>query len=237
MKQFVTLLWIALCTTATVHAQTFTEHIQKNVQGQGTVTVSQSKEIDELVNGTKRPQQGKKTTTTKPATNQNKTNKITPVTKPAQHEETAKRQEHKKTTKKTEELRHNESDSAKKEKKTETVTPNVTETDAEDNEMEIPVVDMRKKVMRESHKVNGYRVQVFAGGNSRNDKIRAEQAGEKIKMTFPDQPVYVHFYSPSWKCRVGNFRSYEEAHRILIQVKKMGYKQAIILSGKITVQY
>jgi outer membrane biosynthesis protein TonB len=237
MKQFVTLLWIALCTTATLHAQTFTEHIQKKVQGQGTVTVSQSKEIDELVNGAKKPQPEKTTTTTKPATHQNKTNKVAPVTKPVKHEETAKKQEHKETTKKIEEPRHNESDSAKKEKKTETTTPKVTETDTEDNEMEIPVVDMRKKVMRGSHKVNGYRVQVFAGGNSRNDKIRAEQAGEKIKMAFPDQPVYVHFYSPSWKCRVGNFRSYEEAHRILLQVKKMGYRQAIILSGKITVQY
>ena len=87
------------------------------------------------------------------------------------------------------------------------------------------------------HKVNGYRVQVFAGGNSRNDKIKAQNAGNAVKQAFPSQPVYVHFYSPRWICRVGNFRTYEEANAILHQVKKMGYKQACIVSGKINVAY
>ena len=42
-----------------------------------------------------------------------------------------------------------------------------------EHETEQPeVVDTRKKVMRRSYKVNGYRVQVFAGGNTRNDSIR-----------------------------------------------------------------
>ena len=104
-------------------------------------------------------------------------------------------------------------------------------------EMDIPTVDMRKKVMRRSYKVNGYRVQAFAGGNSRADKIKAQKAGEKLKMAFPDQPIYVHFYSPSWKCRMGNYRSYEEANRYLKKVRALGFKQAVILKGKITVQY
>lgn len=103
--------------------------------------------------------------------------------------------------------------------------------------MEIPTVDMRKKVMRRSYKVNGYRVQVFAGGNSRNDKIKAQNAGNAVKMAFPSQPIYVHFYSPRWICRMGNYRTYAEANAILQQVKKMGYKQACIVSGKITVAY
>ncbi|MBS5614010.1 MAG: SPOR domain-containing protein, partial [Prevotella buccalis] len=51
------------------------------------------------------------------------------------------------------------------------------------------------------------------------------------------EPVYVHFYSPRWICRVGNYRSYEEAAHILKQVKGLGYKQASIVRGKITVQY
>ena len=96
---------------------------------------------------------------------------------------------------------------------------------------------MRKKVMRRSYKVNGYRVQVFAGGNSRNDKIKAQNAGNAVKMAFPSQPIYVHFYSPRWICRMGNYRTYAEANAILQQVKKMGYKQACIVSGKITVAY
>lgn len=112
-----------------------------------------------------------------------------------------------------------------------------TTTQQDDNEMNIPTVDMRKKVMRRSYKVNGYRVQAYSGGNKRTDKVRAQQIGNAIKMAYPDQPVYVHFYSPRWVCRVGNYRSYSEAQRMLKAVKKMGYKSAMIVKGRITVQY
>lgn len=102
---------------------------------------------------------------------------------------------------------------------------------------EVETVNMRKKVMRGSRKITGYRIQVYSGGNSRQDRQRAQDIGNKIKMKFPDQPVYVHFYSPSWKCRVGNFRTYEEANRMLRKIKAMGFNSATILRGKITVQY
>lgn len=102
---------------------------------------------------------------------------------------------------------------------------------------DIPVIDMRKKVLRRAIKVNGYRVQVLAGGNSRADKQRVQQAGTTVKMAYPDEPVYVHFYSPRWICRVGNYRTYEEANDMLVKVRKLGFKQAIIVKGKITVQY
>ena len=100
-----------------------------------------------------------------------------------------------------------------------------------------PEVDTSKKVMRRAYKTNGYRVQVFAGGNSRNDKIKAQRAGNAVKAAFPSQPIYVHFYSPRWLCRMGNYRTYEEASAILEQVKKLGYKQACIVRGKISVAY
>lgn len=105
----------------------------------------------------------------------------------------------------------------------------------DDDEMSIPTIDMRKKVMRGSRKVTGYRVQAFAGGNTRADKMKAQQAGNDIKMRFPDQPIYVHFYSPRWICRVGNYRSIGEAEKMLRAVRKMGYKAATIVKGKITV--
>ena len=97
--------------------------------------------------------------------------------------------------------------------------------------------DMRKKVMKNSYKVMGYRVQAFAGGNTRNDRQKAEAVGNAIKRRFPEQPIYVHFYSPRWICRVGNFRTYEEAHAMLLEIREMGYKQASIVKGKISVQY
>ena len=97
-------------------------------------------------------------------------------------------------------------------------------------------VDNTKKIMK-GYKVNGYRVQAFAGGNTRKDRILAEQTGDRIKDSFPEVPVYVHFYSPRWICRVGNYRTYEEAHQMLVSLRNQGFTQATIVKGKITVQY
>lgn len=85
--------------------------------------------------------------------------------------------------------------------------------------------------------VIGYRVQAFAGGNSRKDRQAAEQARNDIKALVPGVPVDVHFYSPRWICRVGNYRTYEEAHQMMVKLQNLGYKQATIVKGKITVTY
>ena len=65
----------------------------------------------------------------------------------------------------------------------------------------------------------------------------AEQVGNDIKANYPNVPVYVHFYSPRWICRVGNYRTYEEAHQMLLSIRNLGYKEASIVKGKVTVQY
>ena len=36
---------------------------------------------------------------------------------------------------------------------------------------------------------------------------------------------------------MGNYRTLEEANRMLVNVKRLGYKQAVVVKGKITVQY
>ena len=98
-------------------------------------------------------------------------------------------------------------------------------------------IDFRKKVMKGGTKVNGFRVQVYAGGNGRTDRMKAQRTGDEIKSLFPNEPVYVHFYSPRWICRMGNYRTYEEAHDVLTRVKQLGYTSAVIVKGKITVYY
>ena len=235
MKQFVTTLMIALCSTVCVQAQTFIEHIQRKDKGQGTMTVNQSKEIDELVNGSKqtKPQvtnNSKKEIVKNNATT-NKTEAAQKETKKPQHVITGDSAKHAES--KTESVekpieRHENTT----QKKTEPINK-----PQDENEINIPTVDMRKKVMRGSHKIVGYRVQAFSGGNSRLDRQKAEQASTAIKMKYPGQPVYVHFYSPHWICRVGNYRSFEEASEMLRKVKALGYHQACIVKGKITVQY
>ena len=194
MKQIVATLLILVCASTTASAQ-YTEHLQQNKQGQGTVTVTQSKEIDDLVNGT------------------------VPVSKPVATAGEKSGEEEKK-----EEPRERLA-----------LKPDMPKTETEDGaEVE---VDMSKKVMRNSYKVTGFRVQAFAGGNTREDKRKAEEARDKIKRAYPSEPVYVHFYSPRWICRVGNYRTQEEANRMLRNIRNLGYRQAVVVKGKITVQY
>ena len=112
-------------------------------------------------------------------------------------------------------------------------TASVTPTTSNKEEVE-PLVETTRKA---TQRITGYRVQAFAGGNSRKDRQTAEQISNNIKAQIPNVAVYVHFYSPRWICRVGNFRTYEEAHQMMVRLQNMGYKQASIVKGKITVSY
>lgn len=220
MKHIAILLLSVLCFTLQAQAQTYTQHIQQKEPGKGSVKVTQSKEIDNLVNGVNTKPQKKEKTDTGNYIGQPR--HYAPET--TAEKEKALKEKEKALKEKEAAAKEAERKRAEAEKKQES-----------DEEMSIPTVDMRKKVMRHATKVTGYRVQAFAGGNTRADKQRAQQIGDAIKMRYPDQPVYVHFYSPRWICRVGNFRSYAEAGRMLSAVKKMGYKGATIVKGKITV--
>lgn len=297
MKRIVFLLLSFIGLTATVHAQTFMQHLLQQKPGNGKITVSQSHDIDVLVNGkdaqeavvdlrrtaltnttqkkttngqtqktaqtvptkktvqTQKPEQAKKT---EPVRNNELANKAERAARIAQEakadsiekarerwrrEQEAKAQAQKAANEKNAvdealalEKRIAEKNAQEKAAEAKRDAEKAAERRAEaEEEFNIPTVDMRKKVMRGARNVIGYRVQAFAGGNTRADKQKAQQAGNAIKMRFPDQPIYVHFYSPRWICRVGNYKSIGEARRMLSAVKAMGYKSAIIVKGKITV--
>jgi len=238
MRKFVTILIIAICSAANVSAQKYIDHIQKNVKGQGTVTVNQSQEITDLVNGNNQAQKQQTKSATTKQTNGQATTATATQKQNVKEAELAKKEEQ---TKKEEEAKKEEEEkkeeAARREEALRREALRRQQEEAAKTEGEASVVDTSKKVMRNSYKVNGYRVQAFAGGNSRADKTKAHQIGNAIKMKYPDQPIYVHFYSPRWICRVGNYRSYEEANRMLKKVRAMGYKSATIVRGKITVQY
>ena len=189
------------CITAADAQSSFTQRLQQSKNGEGKITVTQDKAIDELVNGpaATAPTRTKTTTTQqKPTETQQKTTE-----KPAENKEL--------------------------------VSKAVAEEHHDSTTIDNPD-EIQKKIMK-GVKVAGYRVQVFAGGNTRNDRMKAERIGSEIKTLFPGVPVYVHFYSPRWICRMGNYRTYEEAHAVLERVKNNGYQSAIIVKGKITVQY
>lgn len=240
MRRIVALFAVLACGSVIAGAQSFTDKLQQSQQGQGRVVVTESKSIDALVNGTNqtatqtttqanqavrhsqtslqtthavtpRPKEEKKAA----ARNETATTHVTETVPPAQKQHAASveekpHEEHAAT------VRHSAKETTEEEASTSTI--------------------VRKKVNRGWRKVKGYRVQAYSGSNTRQSRQMAEKAGNAIKAKFPDQPVYVHFYSPSWKCRVGNFRSYAEAERLMRQIRRMGYKSACVVSGTITVQ-
>ncbi len=200
MRRLISIIILCIGILTNADAQTFTQRIQKQVAGQGSITIRQDSVIDQLVNsatlGIKssgqaaKPSQTSSTSTSSPSS----------------------------STSHTSTTSHTSSTSP-------TTTSAIPDT-----------IDTSKKIMR-GMKVTGYRVQVFAGGNSRADRQKAERIRDDIKAHFSTVPVYAHFYSPRWICRVGNYRTYEEAHQMLVTLRNIGYTQATIVKGKITVAY
>ena len=214
-------------------AQTFTDRLRQYEDGKGRVNITQSAEVEDLVNNAvlvpnqqPAPQQG----------TQAQQSQTTPQRQPQQYvqPQTAP------TKSPNPNVPSIPNNSATNTTTTTTTTPptqtKTPQQQQQPTETEESTIDTRKKVIKGGHKAQGFRVQVFSGGNSRADRQKAERIGAAMKSHFPDQPIYVHFYSPSWKCRMGNYRTAEEARLILSQVKQLGYSSACIVKGPITVQ-
>lgn len=85
-------------------------------------------------------------------------------------------------------------------------------------------------------KVAGYRVQVYAGGNSRNSKQEAERMEARVKSHFPELMVYKTFTPPRWLCRVGDYRTVEEADAMMRKLKSAGvFKEVSIVRDQIII--
>ena len=86
-------------------------------------------------------------------------------------------------------------------------------------------------------KATGYRVQIYAGNNSRQAKEEAFRIGAQVKEFFPDLAVYAHFASPRWLCRVGDYKSIEEADAMMRQLKATEvFKEVSIVKDIINIQ-
>ena len=87
-------------------------------------------------------------------------------------------------------------------------------------------------------RMNGYRIQVYSGGNSRKAKNEAAAMGQRVRSMYGDLSIYTNFISPHWICRVGDFKSYEEANEIFRQMKESGrFSEAVIVKSKIITYY
>ena len=89
---------------------------------------------------------------------------------------------------------------------------------------------------RKGIKSSGYRVQVYAGNNTRQAKNEAYSVATRIKEYFPDLTVYTSFAPPRWLCRAGDFRSIEEADAMMRQLRATGvFKEVSIVKDQINI--
>lgn len=198
------LLIVFILTSVCATAQTFTDHARKQNNGGGRLTVVQDTELDNIVNN----KRGKTTQTTQTAKKAE--------AKPAKKADVAS------------------DDVQKKNKASDKSTANTAIPAAK------PASTVRSSSSRQGNSYvarqrvasQGYRIQIYTGGNSRNDKNEAQQMRVKCQKQFPELAAYVHFISPHWVCRVGDFNTRESAARYVSRLRKarISYEVRIVSS-------
>lgn len=179
MRTLLTLTFLATFLAMPVRGQeTYTEHLQKDVSGQGSVAIRQSDEIERLVNNTAPPA---------PA-------------KPAKSET---------TTTHREAAPHSEAPASPSKSSSTT----------------------RTHVARTRHKARGYRICIYTGGNSRADKTKAVQMGQKCREKFPELSVYTTFSAPRWVTNVGDFRTRQDAQKYVTRIRKARFTYEVRIVG------
>ncbi len=97
-----------------------------------------------------------------------------------------------------------------------------------------PVIHQVDSSLMVKVRVNGFRVQLYSGGNSRKDKIKAIEMAHTAKMYFEESPIYTQFISPHWICRMGDFVDHAEALHMLHKVRETGrFSEAVLVKCKV----
>jgi len=97
-------------------------------------------------------------------------------------------------------------------------------------------------------RIKGYRIQLMAATSKQN----AEKYGEKFKENWEearedeenedsyyyrgDIPIYIEYYEPYWKLRIGNYKNRGQAKEALEFIEKLEYEDAWIVSTYILVK-
>lgn len=85
-------------------------------------------------------------------------------------------------------------------------------------------------------KTQGFRIQAYAGNNTRQAKNDAYGVASRVKEYFPQLTVYTTFNPPRWLCRVGDFRSIEEADAMMRKMKATGmFNEVSIVRDQINI--
>ena len=248
-RYFLTLI-IAFATIMSAGAQSFTDNLQRKQQGKGNVSVKQSSEIDALVNGKKNAPKTKEQLKAEKKAAKKAEREARKREKEARKAEKEARKKGIVVTKETNVIPQKPvvvmpalPEERVVVKKAPDLSQVIRTTTKLVRRVKIgpdgkPVTHKEVRAVRYKgmKKTAGYRIQVYFGGNKREDKNEAERIGHKVKAAFPDQPVYVHFYSPRWACRIGNFEKREEAEDLLKDMRKAGFRQAVIIECRVNVR-
>lgn len=208
------LLFIGILFSLPICAQnTYTEKIRKNEPGKGSVIINHSSEIEQVVNGTA------------PKTNKDASNKKpTAPSKPANTTTPAKKEEHSATN--THNTPNASSEHSKKPSETREESKKATTT------------SNHSYTSRVRKRAKGYRICIFTGGNSRADKVKATQMGDKCRKLFPELAVYPSFEAPRWVTHVGDFRTREEAQKYVTRIRKARISYEVrIVSSNVNIPY
>ena len=244
MRKTIIALSLALFCAAPMSAQSFLDHLQKENQGQGqgSVSVKQSDDISNLVNGKNKQKESSATpkSEAKPSSSsQSQSASSRTESRPASHESSQASSTSRSTQtdeasaraeRERERVRQRREDEKLKE---EARREAMKQRDEYSSTATTSSRGSVKKVMRGGRRIDGYMVQVWSGGNTREDKMKAEQVGQEMKSQMPSLPVYVHFYSPRWACRIGNFKKQDDATALVKKLKKLGYRSACVVKASL----
>ena len=84
----------------------------------------------------------------------------------------------------------------------------------------------------------GFRIQAYTDNNARTAKAAAQQRARDIAMKFPQYRSYISYKAPSWRLRIGDFKTQREAQAALQRIKSVYPKFAremVIVRDRINV--
>lgn len=86
-------------------------------------------------------------------------------------------------------------------------------------------------------KTAGFRIQLYAGNNSRVSRDEAYKYAEIAKKAYPEYGVYTIFQSPRWLCQFGDFRTIEEADAMMRELKaNEAFSNIVIVKSPIVIK-
>lgn len=219
MKALILFVFASLLTFQ-LHAQkTYAEKLRQNEAGKGSVIINHSPEIDNVVNyGNKK----KSSTTATPVAHN------TPKTQTDKHTESTPTP-HTTNTNKTE---HEH-----KEGKTNTEASH-TATKSHTNNAASTRSNGKHYTSRVRHKARGFRICIFTGGNTRADKMKAIEMGNKCRQLFRELAVYPSFEAPRWVTHVGDFKTRQEAQKYVTRIRRARFTyETRIVASEVNVPY